>query len=54
MSFVCRADVAAFFSKLSNSPQRYHVANIDGAKAPETRRWRIDKAISLFRRGQQR
>ena len=47
-------DVAAFFSKLSNSLQRYHVDNINGAKAPETRRRRIDKAISLFRQGKQR
>jgi hypothetical protein len=47
-------DVAAFFSKLSNSLQRYHVDNINGAKAPETRQRRIDRAISLFRQGKQR
>jgi hypothetical protein len=47
-------DVAAFFAKLSNSLQRYHVDNINGAKAPETRQRRIDKAISLFRQGKQR
>ena len=47
-------DAAAFFSKLSNSLQRYHVDNINGAKAPETRRRRIDKAVSLFRQGKQR
>lgn len=47
-------DVAAFFAKLSNSLQRYHVDNINGAKAAETRQRRIDKAISLFRQGKQR
>ena len=47
-------DVAAFFAKLSNSLQRYHVDNINGAKTPETRQRRIDKAISLFRQGKQR
>ena len=47
-------DVAAFFSKLSNSLKRYHVDNVNGAKAPETRQRRINKAISLFRQGKQR
>ncbi len=47
-------DVAAFFFKLSNSLQRYHVDNINGAKTPETRQRRIDKAMSLFREGRQR
>ncbi len=46
--------VAAFFSKLSNSLQRYHVDNINGAKTQETRQRRIDKAITLFRQGKQR
>lgn len=45
---------AAFFSKLSNSLQRYHVDNINEAKTPETRQRRIEKAISLFRDGKQR
>lgn len=47
-------DAAAFFSKLSNSLQRYHIDNINGAKTPETRQRRIDKAISLFQQGKQR
>jgi Bacteriocin-protection, YdeI or OmpD-Associated/Domain of unknown function (DUF1905) len=47
-------EVAAFFSKLSNSLQRYHVDNINGAKTPETRQRRIDKAVSLFRQGKPR
>src|ERR1700724_1805830 len=45
---------SAFFGKLSNSMQRYHVGNITAAKTAETRQRRIDKAITLFRAGQQR
>jgi hypothetical protein len=44
----------AFFEKLSNSLQRYHVENINGAKSAETRQRRIEKAISLFREGKKR
>jgi antitoxin component of MazEF toxin-antitoxin module len=44
----------AFFARLSNSLQRYHVDNIGAAKTAETRQRRIDKAISLFRQGKQR
>jgi bifunctional DNA-binding transcriptional regulator/antitoxin component of YhaV-PrlF toxin-antitoxin module len=47
-------DTLAFFSKLSNSLQRYHVDNINGAKTTETRQRRIEKAVSLFREGKQR
>ena len=43
-----------FFDELSNSMQRYHVDNINAAKAPETRRRRIDKAVGLFLQGKQR
>lgn len=43
-----------FFDQLSNSLQRYHVANINAAKAPETRQRRIDKAVALFLAGKQR
>jgi hypothetical protein len=46
--------VGAFFAKLSNSLQRYHVDNINAAKTPETRQRRIEKAVSLFRDGKQR
>jgi len=45
---------AAFFDKLSNSLQRYHVDNVNGAKAPETRQRRIDKAVAMFQAGKQR
>jgi len=43
-----------FFATLSNSLQRYHVDNINAAKAAETRQRRIDKAISLLREGRKR
>ena len=44
----------AFFAKLSNSLQRYHVDNINAAKSNETRDRRINKAIALFVDGKQR
>lgn len=40
---------AAFFAGLSNSLQRYHVDNVNGAKTAETRQRRIEKAVALFR-----
>lgn len=46
--------VSAFFGKLSNSMQRFHVENITAAKSADTRQRRIDKAIALFRAGKQR
>lgn len=45
---------SAFFRKLSNSLQRYHVDNINAAKSAGTRQRRIDKAVALFRDGKQR
>ncbi len=44
----------AFFDKLSNSMQRYHVDNINAAKSADTRQRRIEKAIALFLDGKQR
>jgi|SRR6516162_8643349 len=44
----------AFFDKLSNSLQRYHVDTINAAKTTATRQRFIEKAISLFREGKQR
>jgi uncharacterized protein YdeI (YjbR/CyaY-like superfamily) len=41
-------------SKLSNSLQRYHVGNVNGAKSADTRQRRIDKAVALFLAGKQR
>jgi hypothetical protein len=48
------ADAGIFFASLSNSLQRYHADNINGAKTAETRQRRIEKAISLFREGKKR
>lgn len=47
-------DAAAFFAKLSNSLQRYHVDNVNAAKTDGTRARRIEKAVSLFREGKKR
>src|SRR3954468_11484069 len=47
-------EAAAFFARLSNSLQRYHVDNINGAKAAETRRRRIEKAVALLREERKR
>jgi antitoxin component of MazEF toxin-antitoxin module len=48
------SDANAFFAKLSNSLQRYHVDNVNAAKSPETRTRRIEKAVALFQAGKQR
>jgi len=45
---------SAFFGKLSNSMQRYHIDNITAARSADTRQRRIDKSIDLFRAGKQR
>ncbi len=49
-----RVPARQFFDGLSNSLQRYHVDNIDAAKAPETRQLRIEKAVALFLAGKRR
>jgi hypothetical protein len=49
-----RVPARQFFDGLSNSLQRYHVDNIDAARAPETRQRRIEKAVALFLAGRQR
>lgn len=45
---------AEYFATLSNSLQRYHIDSINGAKTPETRQRRIEKAVALFRQGKPR
>ncbi|HVT67176.1 MAG TPA: YdeI/OmpD-associated family protein [Trebonia sp.] len=45
---------AAFFARLSNSLQRYHVDNVNAAKTAETRQRRVEKAVALFQAGRQR
>ncbi len=47
-------EALAFFERLSNSVQRFHVDNVNGAKTDETRQRRIEKAIGLFLAGKQR
>jgi hypothetical protein len=49
-----RVPARQFFDGLSNSLRRYHVDNINAAKAPETRQRRIDRAVALFLDGKQR
>jgi hypothetical protein len=49
-----KPEAAAFFGRLSNSVQRYHVDTINGAKTDDTRQRRIDKAIALFLAGKPR
>ncbi|MGY1740957.1 MULTISPECIES: YdeI/OmpD-associated family protein [unclassified Blastococcus] len=44
----------AFFATLSNSLQRHHCDNVTGARTPETRQRRVEKAVALFREGRQR
>ncbi len=46
--------VRAFFDALSNSMQRFHIDNINGAKTAETRQRRIERSVSLFLEGKQR
>jgi hypothetical protein len=53
-ALAAHADAGAFFAKLSNSLQRYHVDTINSAKTAETRQRRIEKAIALFREGKKR
>ena len=48
------AGMRAFFDGLSNSLQRMHIDLVEGAKAPETRARRIEKAVGLFSEGKQR
>jgi bifunctional DNA-binding transcriptional regulator/antitoxin component of YhaV-PrlF toxin-antitoxin module len=48
------AQAGAFFAGLSNSLQRYHVDAVTGARTPETRQRRVEKALALFRAGRQR
>lgn len=43
-----------FFDQLSNSLQRYHVDNVNGAKTDDTRARRVARAVELFRAGKQR
>ena len=48
------AGMRPFFDGLSNSLQRMHIDLVNGAKTPETRARRIEKAVGLFAGGKQR
>jgi len=48
------ARARAFFDRLPNSLQRYHVDNIEAAKTVETRQRRMEKSVALFLDGKQR
>jgi hypothetical protein len=41
----------AFFGSLSYGNQRRHILAIEAAKAPETRRRRVEQSLGLFRSG---
>jgi uncharacterized protein YdeI (YjbR/CyaY-like superfamily) len=53
-AFKANKKARSFFDTLSNSLQRYHVNNINGARTDDTRQRRIEKAIDLFLNGKQR
>ncbi|MEP6973214.1 MAG: YdeI/OmpD-associated family protein [Actinomycetota bacterium] len=44
----------AFFDGLSYSQQRWFTLSVEGAKKPETRQRRVDKAIEMLREGRAR
>jgi hypothetical protein len=44
----------SFFETLSYSNRSWHVLNVEGAKTPETRQRRIDKAVAMLREGKAR
>ncbi len=44
----------AFFDGLSNSNKRVHTLSVEGAKTPETRARRVEKAVALLREGRVR
>ena len=53
-ALAAHSGTAAYFAGLSNSVQRFHIDNINGAKTSDTRKRRIDRAVSLFQEGKPR
>lgn len=45
------AEARTFFDGLSYSNRRWFVLSIEGAKTPETRRRRVEKALAMLREG---
>jgi bifunctional DNA-binding transcriptional regulator/antitoxin component of YhaV-PrlF toxin-antitoxin module len=48
------AKARRFFEGLSYSQQRWYTSSVEGAKKPETRQRRVDKAIEMLREGRTR
>lgn len=48
------AGVRAFFDGLSSSIQRFHIDNVNGAKAADTRARRVEKTVATFLAGKPR
>lgn len=48
------AGVRPFFDGLSNSIQRFHIDQVNGAKAADTRARRVEKAVATFLAGKPR
>jgi hypothetical protein len=44
----------SFYETLSYSQQQWYVLPIEGAKQPETRKRRVDKALAMLREGRKR
>ncbi|MEW6225801.1 MAG: YdeI/OmpD-associated family protein [Chloroflexota bacterium] len=44
-------EARAFFDGLSYSNRRWFVLSVEGAKTPETRQRRVDKAVAMLREG---
>jgi hypothetical protein len=44
-------EARAFFDGLSYSNRRWFVLSVEGAKTPETRQRRVDKAVTMLREG---
>jgi hypothetical protein len=53
-AFKANKSAGTFFDTLSNSLQRFHIDQINGAKTAETRQRRIDKAVATFLEGKKR
>jgi uncharacterized protein YdeI (YjbR/CyaY-like superfamily) len=48
------ATAKRFFDGLSYSKQQWFTLSVEGAKKPETRKRRVDKAIEMLREGRSR
>jgi len=53
-AFAANPSAKTFFDTLSNSLQRMHIDNVNGAKAADTRARRVDKVVELMLAGKPR